>query len=43
VSEIVADNAVITPISESVRRHALDLAYANALWYKSEEKVGESF
>jgi NAD(P)-dependent dehydrogenase (short-subunit alcohol dehydrogenase family) len=43
VSEIVADDVVITPISEGVRRYALDPAHANALWHKSEEMVGESF
>jgi hypothetical protein len=43
VSEIVADNIVITPISEGVRGYALDPAGANALWRKSEEMVGESF
>ncbi|NYH14834.1 SDR family NAD(P)-dependent oxidoreductase [Paraburkholderia bryophila] len=43
VSEIVADNVVITPISEGVRRYALDTDRAAALWRKSEEMVGESF
>ena len=43
VSEIVADDVVITPVSEGVRRYALDAANADALWRKSEEMVGESF
>ncbi|MFM0592814.1 MULTISPECIES: SDR family NAD(P)-dependent oxidoreductase [Paraburkholderia] len=43
VSEIVADDVVITPISEGVRRYALDTDHAAALWRKSEEMVGESF
>jgi NAD(P)-dependent dehydrogenase (short-subunit alcohol dehydrogenase family) len=43
VSETVADDVVITPISEGVRRYALDPAHADALWRKSEEMVGESF
>ncbi|HZZ13323.1 MAG TPA: SDR family NAD(P)-dependent oxidoreductase, partial [Paraburkholderia sp.] len=40
VSETVADDVVITPISEGVRRYALDLASADALWRKSEDMVG---
>ena len=43
VSHAVADDVVITPISEGVRRYALDTANAEALWRKSEEMVGESF
>ena len=43
VSEVVADDVVITPISEGVRAYALDLANADALWRKSEQMVGESF
>jgi NAD(P)-dependent dehydrogenase (short-subunit alcohol dehydrogenase family) len=43
VSDIVADDVVITPISEGVRAYALDPASADALWRKSEEMVGESF
>ncbi|MFM0337689.1 SDR family NAD(P)-dependent oxidoreductase [Paraburkholderia fungorum] len=43
VSETVADDVVITPISEGVRRYALDAAGADGLWRKSEEMVGESF
>ncbi|WP_176059535.1 SDR family NAD(P)-dependent oxidoreductase [Paraburkholderia sp. BCC1876] len=43
VSEIVADDVVITPISEGVRRYALDTDHAAALWRKSEAMVGESF
>jgi NAD(P)-dependent dehydrogenase (short-subunit alcohol dehydrogenase family) len=43
VSETVADDVVITPVSEGVRRYALDGAGADALWRKSEEMVGESF
>ena len=43
VSQVVGDDVVITPISEGVRRYALDAAHADALWLKSEEMVGESF
>lgn len=43
VSKVVADDAVITPVSEGVRKYALDLDHANALWRKSEEIVGEVF
>ncbi|MBN3759326.1 SDR family NAD(P)-dependent oxidoreductase [Burkholderia sp. Ac-20365] len=43
VSEVVADDVVITPISEGVRQYALDPANAEALWRKTEEWVGESF
>jgi NAD(P)-dependent dehydrogenase (short-subunit alcohol dehydrogenase family) len=43
VSEIVEDDVVITPVSEGVRRYALDVANADALWRKTEEMVGESF
>jgi NAD(P)-dependent dehydrogenase (short-subunit alcohol dehydrogenase family) len=43
VGSIVADDAVISPISEGVRGYALDPKGAEALWRKSEELVGESF
>jgi NAD(P)-dependent dehydrogenase (short-subunit alcohol dehydrogenase family) len=43
VGEVVADDVAITPVSEGVRRYALDAANAAALWRKSEEMVGESF
>lgn len=43
VSEVVADDVVITPVSEGVRQYALDLANAEALWRKTEEMTGESF
>ena len=43
VSKIVADDAVITPVSEGVRGYALDPANADKLWRKSEELVGETF
>ncbi len=43
VGEAVADDAVISAVSEGVRLYALDLANAEALWKKSEEMVGESF
>jgi hypothetical protein len=39
----VADDVVISAISEGVRGYALDPANASALWKKSEEMVGESF
>lgn len=43
VSESVADDVVITPVSEGVRRYALDPTGAEALWRKSEAMVGEQF
>jgi NAD(P)-dependent dehydrogenase (short-subunit alcohol dehydrogenase family) len=43
VGQIVADNVTISPISEGVRRYALDPNNAEALWKKSEELVGENF
>ncbi|RFU48961.1 SDR family NAD(P)-dependent oxidoreductase [Paraburkholderia sp. DHOC27] len=43
VSNVVADDVVITPVSEGVRGYALDAARAEALWRKSEAMVGESF
>lgn len=43
VSWVVADDVTISPVSEGVRRYALDPTNAEALWKKSEEMVGESF
>jgi hypothetical protein len=43
VGKVVADDVVISAISEGVRVYALDPANAAALWKKSEEMVGESF
>jgi NAD(P)-dependent dehydrogenase (short-subunit alcohol dehydrogenase family) len=43
VSDVVADDVVITPVSEGVRMYALDQANAEALWRKTEEMAGESF
>jgi len=43
VAEIVPDDTPITAVSEGVRRYALDLKSAEALWKKSEEMVGEPF
>jgi NAD(P)-dependent dehydrogenase (short-subunit alcohol dehydrogenase family) len=43
VGHIVADDVIISAISEGVRGYALDSATAAALWKKSEEMVGESF
>jgi NAD(P)-dependent dehydrogenase (short-subunit alcohol dehydrogenase family) len=43
VGKIVADDVVISPISEGVRGYALEAKNAEALWKKSEELVGESF
>jgi NAD(P)-dependent dehydrogenase (short-subunit alcohol dehydrogenase family) len=43
VGRLVADDVVISAISEGVRGYALDPANAAALWKKSEEMVGESF
>ena len=40
---IVAEDVVISAISEGVRAYALDPHNAEALWKKSEELVGESF
>jgi NAD(P)-dependent dehydrogenase (short-subunit alcohol dehydrogenase family) len=43
VGHVVADDVVISAISEGVRGYALDSTNAAALWKKSEELVGESF
>jgi NAD(P)-dependent dehydrogenase (short-subunit alcohol dehydrogenase family) len=43
VSKTVADDVVITPVSEGVRGYALDPVNAEALWRKSEQMVGEIF
>jgi NAD(P)-dependent dehydrogenase (short-subunit alcohol dehydrogenase family) len=43
VGRVVADDAVITAVSEGVRAYALDPANAAALWKKSEQMVGETF
>jgi NAD(P)-dependent dehydrogenase (short-subunit alcohol dehydrogenase family) len=43
VGRIVADDVVISAISEGVRGFALDSTNAAALWRKSEEMVGETF
>jgi NAD(P)-dependent dehydrogenase (short-subunit alcohol dehydrogenase family) len=43
VGTIVAEDVVISAISEGVRAYALDPHNAEALWKKSEELVGESF
>ena len=43
VSQLVPDDAVITPVTGGVRGYALDPMAAEALWKKSEEMVGESF
>ena len=43
VGHVVADDVVISAISEGVRGYALDSANAAALWKKSEEMAGESF
>lgn len=43
VSPIVPDDAEIAAAAEGVRRYALDLHNAEALWKKSEELVRESF
>jgi NAD(P)-dependent dehydrogenase (short-subunit alcohol dehydrogenase family) len=43
VSTIVADDVVISAVSEGVRGYALDSATADKLWRKSEELVGETF
>jgi NAD(P)-dependent dehydrogenase (short-subunit alcohol dehydrogenase family) len=43
VGNIVADDVVISAVSEGVRAYALDPTNAENLWRKSEELVGESF
>ena len=43
VGMIVADDVVISAISEGVRAYALDPDNAEALWKKSEELVEETF
>jgi NAD(P)-dependent dehydrogenase (short-subunit alcohol dehydrogenase family) len=43
VGHIVADDVIISAISEGLRGYALDSNLAAALWKKSEEMVGESF
>jgi NAD(P)-dependent dehydrogenase (short-subunit alcohol dehydrogenase family) len=43
MSEIVPDDALITPVSGGVRAYALDPARAEALWRKAEAMVGERF
>ena len=43
VGRVVADDVIISAISEGVRGYALDSPTAAALWKKSEEMVGESF
>jgi NAD(P)-dependent dehydrogenase (short-subunit alcohol dehydrogenase family) len=43
VSKIVADDVVISAVSEGVRGYALDPAGADKLWRKREELVGETF
>jgi NAD(P)-dependent dehydrogenase (short-subunit alcohol dehydrogenase family) len=43
VGHVVADDVIISAISEGVRAYALDSTTAAALWEKSEEMVGESF
>ncbi len=43
VGHIVADDVIISAISEGVRGYALASNLAAALWKKSEEMVGESF
>ena len=43
VGKVVADDVVISPISEGVRAYALDPELAEKLWQKSEQMVGESF
>jgi NAD(P)-dependent dehydrogenase (short-subunit alcohol dehydrogenase family) len=43
VGRVVADDVIISAISEGVRGYALDSTNAAALWKKSEEMVGETF
>jgi NAD(P)-dependent dehydrogenase (short-subunit alcohol dehydrogenase family) len=43
VSEVVPDDAPMTPVSEGVRAYALDRERAEALWAKCEEMVKEQY
>jgi hypothetical protein len=43
MGRFVADDVLISAISDGVRGDALDSRNATALWKKSEEMVGESF
>lgn len=43
VGRVVPENAGVSAIGEGVRAYALDPSFAEALWKKSEELVGESF
>jgi NAD(P)-dependent dehydrogenase (short-subunit alcohol dehydrogenase family) len=43
VSDVIADEAPLNPISEGVRSYALDPELAEKLWTKSEELIGERF
>jgi NAD(P)-dependent dehydrogenase (short-subunit alcohol dehydrogenase family) len=43
VGHVVADDVIISAISEGARAYALDSTNAAALWKKSEEMVGEFF
>jgi NAD(P)-dependent dehydrogenase (short-subunit alcohol dehydrogenase family) len=43
VGHVVADDVIISAISEGVRGYALDSSNAAALWKKSAEMVGETF
>jgi NAD(P)-dependent dehydrogenase (short-subunit alcohol dehydrogenase family) len=43
VSEVVPDDAPMTPVSEGVRAYALDRERADALWAKCEEMVKERY
>jgi NAD(P)-dependent dehydrogenase (short-subunit alcohol dehydrogenase family) len=43
VGHVIADDLVLTGVSEGVLRYAVDPINAAALWKKSEEMVGESF
>src|SRR6202049_3686367 len=43
VGQVVPEDIAISPTSEGVRAYALDPNAAEALWKKSEERVGESF
>jgi NAD(P)-dependent dehydrogenase (short-subunit alcohol dehydrogenase family) len=43
VGRVVADDVIISPVSEGVRGYALDPKNAEALWKKSEEMVGAKY
>ena len=43
VATVLADDAQVSPLSQGVRRYALNLEHAEALWAKVGELVGEQY